>query len=100
MESFNAEGAIGGTLIDGKLTGRVSFMTQNRGDWVDNGFTGQNDAMGGHNIFAGRVQLNWTPTEDFSALIMHQRQDSEATVSLFRANVLNQGSNKAEFELL
>ncbi|MFT5132442.1 MAG: iron complex outermembrane receptor protein [Gammaproteobacteria bacterium] len=94
LETFNAEAAISGTLIEGKLTGRASFLTQNRGDWVDNGFTGENDAMGGHNIFAGRVQLLWTPTEDFSALFMHQHQDSEATVSLFRANVISQGSNE------
>ncbi len=94
LETVNAEAAIGGTLIEGKLMGRASFMTQNRGDWVDNGFTGENDAMGGHNIFAGRVQLLWTPTEDFSAWLMHQHQDSEATVSLFRANVFNTGSNE------
>ncbi len=94
LETINAEAAIGGTLIDGKLMGRASFMTQNRGDWVDNGFTGENDAMGGHNIFAGRVQLLWTPTEDITVWAMHQRQDSEATVSLFRANVLNTGSNE------
>jgi iron complex outermembrane recepter protein len=94
LETVNAEAAIGGTLIDGKLMGRASFMTQNRGDWVDNGFTGENDAMGGHNIFAGRVQLTWTPTEDLTIWAMHQHQDSEATVSLFRGNVINQGSNK------
>ena len=91
LDTINAEGAIGGTLAEGKLMGRVSFSTQNRGDWVDNAFDGTD--LGSHNIHAGRVQLLWTPTEDFSAWVMHQRQDSEGTASLFRGNVFNTGSN-------
>lgn len=87
------EGAVGGTIVDGKLTGRVSLLSQNRDDWVDNGFTGQNDALGGFDIGAARFQLQWTPTEDLRIWLMHQRQDSESTTSLFRANVLSQGSN-------
>ncbi|GAB5413489.1 MAG: TonB-dependent receptor [Congregibacter sp.] len=94
MGTLNVEGAVGGTLVDGKLTGRISVLSQNREDWVDNGFTGQNDALGGFNIGAMRAQLQWTPTEDVTVWLMHQRQDSESTTSLFRANVLSQGSNK------
>ena len=94
LETLNAEGAIGGTLVEGKLMGRLSFVTQNRGDWIDNGFTGENDAFGSHNIHAGRVQLLWTPTENFTAWIMHQHQIASGTASLFRANVFNTGSNK------
>ena len=82
LGTINAEAAIGGTLVDGKLMGRASFMTQNRGDWVDNAFNGTE--LGGHNIFAGRVQLLWTPTDNFTAWVMHQHQDSEGTASLFR----------------
>jgi len=92
LGTVNAEGAIGGTLVDGKLMGRISFITQNRGDWVDNAFLGTE--LGSHNILAGRVQLLWTPTENFTAWVMHQRQDSDGTASLFRANVFNKGSNK------
>ena len=87
------EGAVGGTLVDGQLTGRISILSQNRDDWVDNGFTGQNDALGGFDIGAARAQLQWTPTDDLRIWLMHQRQDSESTTSLFRANVLSQGSN-------
>lgn len=93
MGTFNVEGAVGGTIVDGKLTGRISVLSQNRDDWVDNGFTGQNDAMGGFDIGAMRAQLQWTPNEDVTVWLMHQRQDSESTTSLFRANVLSQGSN-------
>ncbi len=93
LGTINAEAALGGTLIDGKLTGRVSFLTQNRSNWIDNDFNGVD--IGGYNEFAGRVQLLWTPTDDFTALIMHQRRDlSGRSASAFRANVLTAGSNK------
>jgi iron complex outermembrane receptor protein len=92
--TYNLEGAIGGTLIDDTLTGRVSAVSQNRSDWVDNTFTGENDAIGGYDIAAARFQLQWTPSEDLTFWLMHQRQDSESTTSLFRANILSQGSNK------
>ena len=94
LGTFNLEGAVGGPLIEDKLLARVSVLTQNRSDWVDNGFTGENDALGGHNIHAGRVQLLWTPTDNFSALLLHQMQNSDGTASIFRANVLNKGSNE------
>lgn len=94
LGTFNAEAAIGGTLIDGKLLARVSLMSQNRSDWVDNGFTGENDVLGGHNINAGRLQLLWTPSDTFTAWLMHQRQNAKGTTSLFRANVFNTGSNE------
>lgn len=94
LGTFNVEGAVGGTLVDGKLTGRLSVLSQNRQDWVDNGFTGEDEALGGFDIGAVRAQLQWTPTENLDVWLMHQRQDSESTTSLFRANVLSQGSNK------
>ena len=93
LGTFNFEGAVGGPVIEDTLMARVSVLSQNRWDWVDNGFTGQNDALGGHSIFAGRVQLLWAPTDNFSALLLHQMQDSDGTSSLFRANVFNKGSN-------
>lgn len=92
LETVNAEGALSGTLIEGKLTARASFLTQNRGDWIDNPIQGTE--IGGHNIFAGRVQLLWTPTEDLTIWAMHQHQDSESATSMFRANVISTGSNE------
>ena len=49
--------------------------------------------MGGFDIAAARFQLQWTPSEDLTFWLMHQRQDSESTTSLFRANILSKGSN-------
>ncbi len=94
LGTFNIEGAIGGTLIENKLMARVSVMSQNRSDWIDNGFTGESDFTGGHNIHAGRLQLLWTPTDNFSALLLHQMQNADGSSSAFRANVLSQGSNE------
>ena len=93
--TFNVEAALGGPLIDNRLAGRISFLTQNRAGWIDNAYSGEDGALGGFNIFAGRLQLLWTPTESFSALLLHQRQDQDGnTASAFRANVFTQGSNK------
>jgi iron complex outermembrane receptor protein len=92
LDTINVEGAIGGTLVEGKLTGRVSIMSHNRGNWIDNPILGTKH--GNNNTLAGRVQLLWTPTEDFTAWIMHQHQDSDGATSMFRGNVFNKGSNK------
>ncbi|MDE0514600.1 MAG: TonB-dependent receptor, partial [Gammaproteobacteria bacterium] len=95
LGTINVEGAVGGTLVENTLMGRVSFITQHRSDWVNNAYTGENDALGGFDIFAGRVQLLWTPSDDFSALLLYQHQDQGGnSASLFRANVFDKGSNK------
>ena len=95
LGTYNAEAAFGGPLIDNKLMARISVMTQNREDWVNNGFTGEEDVMGGFNTYAGRIQLLWTPTDNFSALFLHQRQNQRGnTATLFRANVFDTGSNE------
>ena len=93
--TINVEGAVGGTLIENTLMGRLSFITQHRSNWVNNAYTGEDDAMGGFEIFAGRAQLHWTPSDDFSALLLYQHQDQDGnSASLFRANVFDVGSNK------
>ena len=91
LGTINSEGAISGSLVDGKLLGRFSFLNQNRRDWVDNPIL--NTDLGEHNITAARAQLQWMPTDDVTVWFMHQRQDSEAMTSLFRGNVFNKGSN-------
>ena len=95
LGTINVEGAVGGTLVENTLMGRVSFITQHRSNWVNNAHTGENDAMGGFDIFAGRAQLLWTPSDDFSALLLYQHQDQGGnSASLFRANIFDKGSNK------
>lgn len=94
LGTLNFEGAVGGTLIENRLMARVSVLAQNRSDWISNGFTGEKDFTGGHSIYAGRLQLLWTPTDNFSALLLHQMQNADGSSSAFRANVLDQGSNE------
>ncbi|GGF71601.1 TonB-dependent receptor [Alteromonas lipolytica] len=88
----NVQGAVGGTLIDGTLTGRVSGITQNRSDYVDNEFTSEKDALGGYHDNAARVQLNWTPSDDISVLFNYHHRDLNGTSTIFYANAIDAGT--------
>ena len=93
LGTFNAEAAISGGLTD-ELSGRFSVLSQNRGDWIDNGFTGESDAMGEYEELAWRGQLLWEPTSiDMTALLSVHGRDLDGTSSIFRANALTTGSN-------
>src|SRR5688500_4763594 len=67
LDSTNVQGAIGGGLTD-STSARVAVLYQSRGDWINNDFTGESDAMGGFDEFAWRAQLLLEPSESFSAL--------------------------------
>lgn len=90
--TINLEGAVGGSLIDGVLSARVSALTRSRDNWITNGFTGQ-ESLGKYDESAGRLQVLWTPTDRFSALLSHQLRNLDGTSSIFRANVFTPGSN-------
>lgn len=90
----NIEAAVGGSLVPDVLAGRMSVLYRTRDNWIDNGFTEEKNAMGEYTEMAGRVQLMWTPTENFTALFSAQARDLEGTSSIFRANVFDTGSNK------
>lgn len=89
---FNLEGAVGGGLTD-ELSARISLLSQNRSDWIDNAYLGENDAMGGYQERAGRLQFLYE-TADFNALLNVHSRNYEGTSSIFRANVFTKGSNK------
>lgn len=92
LGTTNFEGAVGGGLGD-DLSGRLSFLSQDRDDWIDNGFTGEKDAVGGFDEKAFRGQLLFEPSEDFSALLNVHGRELDGTASVFRANALTKGSN-------
>ena len=92
LGTAKVEGALSGPLAD-DLAYRVSILYQRRDKWVDNGFTGEEDALGDFEDLAGRVQLAWTPGETFSTLLNFHGRDLDATSELFRANVFSPGSN-------
>jgi iron complex outermembrane receptor protein len=93
-ETINFEGAIGGSLnANDTVLGRISVFSLNRGDWIDNGFTGESDALGENKDLAVRGQLLFQPSDTFSALLAVNWRDYEGTSEIFRANVLTKGSS-------
>ncbi len=90
-DTINLEGAIGGSLIDGELAARVSVLYRTRDNWITNGFTGE-ESLGEYDESAVRLQFEWTPTDRFTALLMHQNRSLDGTSSIFRANVFTTGS--------
>jgi outer membrane receptor protein involved in Fe transport len=93
--SFNTmtfDGGIGGPLSD-TVSARFSVLVQHRDDWIDNGFTGQDDVMGGFDEFAARLQLKFTPTEELTALFNIHTRSLEGTSAIFRANIVSTGSS-------
>ena len=96
MGSFgtqNVEAAIGGGLTD-NVAARLSVFSQTRDDYIDNAFSGQNDAFGGFDEQAYRLQVLFTPSEDLSVLVKVHGRDLDGTASVFRANALTRGSNE------
>ncbi|MGO4891520.1 TonB-dependent receptor [Flavobacterium sp. W21_SRS_FM6] len=92
LGTVNFEGAVGGGFAD-NLSGRVSVLSQNRDDWINNAYTGEKDAFGGFDEKAWRAQLLFSPSSDFSALLNVHGRELDGTASVFRANVFTKGSN-------
>jgi iron complex outermembrane receptor protein len=90
--TVNIEGAVGGGLTD-NLAGRFSFLSQQRDDYIDNAFSGEDDIIGGYDELAWRAQLLFTPIDDLALLLNVHGRELEGTASIFRANVFTKGSN-------
>ena len=61
------KGRLGGPLIEGVLNGKVAFAYSQRDGFAENLIDGQDD--GDQNSLAGRVALDWTPTDRLSILV-------------------------------
>lgn len=90
---LNLEGAVGGALSD-NVNARLSVLNQSKDDWIDNTFTGENDAMGGFEDQAFRLQVAYNPTADLDVLFNLHSRSYEGTSSIMRANILTAGSNE------
>ena len=90
--SMNAQAAVGGGISD-TVSMRLSGALIRRSDYVDNTFTGEEDAYGSFKDVAGRVQVLWEPSDNFDFLAEAHIRDEEGTATLFRANILTTGSN-------
>ncbi|HEY4944248.1 MAG TPA: TonB-dependent receptor [Rhizomicrobium sp.] len=93
LGTVNAEGAIGGALSD-TLSFRVSGLLQHRDDYIDNAHLGVKDALGGYDERAGRLQVQWKPSDNFSVLVNVHARSQDGTAAIFRANILTKGSNQ------
>jgi iron complex outermembrane receptor protein len=97
----NAEGALNLPLGD-QWAARISALYQHRDDWVDNDYINQagiavheKDALEGYDDSAVRLQLLYAPASSgFSALFnLHGHNIDHGTARLFRANIIEKGSN-------
>jgi iron complex outermembrane receptor protein len=90
FQQIDVEGAVGGPITD-TLSARASVLLQNRDDWVKNdGPAGQAE---GYDEFASRVQVLWEPNAQLSALFNVHNRELDGSARVFRANIIEQGSN-------
>ncbi len=90
--TINLEGAVGGGLTEG-VSARVSMLYQDRDDWVDNTFTGEDDALEGFQEYAARAQLLFETGDMFTGLFNVHYRNLDGTARLFRANIIGPGDN-------
>ena len=92
FNTLNIESALGGGLTE-DWSARVSALYQRRDDYVDNTFNGPGDDLEGYEEFAARAQFLYAPREDFEALFNVHLRSLDGTARLFRANIIEPGSN-------
>ena len=95
--TMNIDGAVNIPLSD-KWAMRVSATGQHRDDYVDNfadvAMTQKRGELDGYSEHAERVQVLYSPGQGFSALAnVHQRR-TNGSARLFRANLIQKGTNK------
>jgi len=94
FNTFDAEGAISGGLIEDKLSARFSGLYQRRDDYVDNSVPNvPQDGFEEFEEFAGRLQLLYTPNDDVTALLNIHGRTLDGGSRVFRANVIQPGTN-------
>jgi iron complex outermembrane receptor protein len=88
-------GVVSGPVIPGLLDFRVSVLEERRDDWVRN-INPENmfhHNLEGYSDTAGRFQLAYTPTDTLSALFEFDGRTLDGTARLFRANIIEKGTN-------
>ncbi len=93
FSTVNLEGALNvPTSADSAL--RISLMNQTRDDWVENTYApGLTQDLEGYRDSAVRAQWLIEPNRDLSILANVHARDYDGSARLFRANILNKGSN-------
>jgi iron complex outermembrane receptor protein len=70
---------------------RASIQGQHRDNWVNDPIT--DSKLGGFNDWAARLQMLFKPTDLFTVLFNVHARDLTGSSSLFRANIIQAGSN-------
>jgi iron complex outermembrane receptor protein len=93
--TVSANGAVGGPIIPGILSMRISLLEEYRDNWVTNDYTPNTRApkVNGYDDTAGRIQLLYTPNEKLSMLLNVHARNMDGTSTLFRGNALTPGTN-------
>jgi iron complex outermembrane recepter protein len=93
FSTVNLEGALNvPTSSDSAL--RLSLMNQSRSDWVENTFdAGPTQNLEGYRDSALRAQWLVEPNKDFSVLANVHARDYKGSARLFRANIIEPGTN-------
>ena len=94
FSTVNAEGAATVPLSQ-SLSLRLSVLNQTRSDWVSNTIaSGPTQGLEGYRDSAMRTQLLYDGGKDFSALANLHARDYKGSARLFRANIIQPGTNE------
>ena len=92
FDTFDAEGAVSGPLVEDHLSARLSVLYQSRDDYIDNTAPNPNeDAFEEFEEFAARLQFLLTPTDNVTMLLNIHGRTLDGGSRVFRANVIEQG---------
>lgn len=91
--TYNTLNAIGmlNVPIGNDWAVRLSAQEQHRDNWVHDPIN--NTKLEGYDDFAGRIQVLYKPSSDFSALFNFHGRDLNGSARLFRANIVQPGTN-------
>ncbi|HEX8611186.1 MAG TPA: TonB-dependent receptor [Telluria sp.] len=91
--TVNVDGAVNIPLSK-EWAARFSTLRQHRDDFVDNTFTGKDDALEGYKEHAERLQVLYKPGTTFNALFNVHQRSTTGSSRLFRANIIKKGTNE------
>ena len=92
-QTVNAEGMLNLPVANGQAL-RLSVLSQTRDDWVTNSnAAGPTKAFEGYRDTAARLQWLIEPSRDLSVLANVHMRDYAGSARLFRANIIQKGSN-------
>lgn len=92
-QTRNLEAAVGGALGRG-WSARLSVLSQQRDDWVENEFAGPETGFDGYRDSAMRLQLRYQGKNGFESLFKLHGRKLDGSAHLFRANIIEPGSNR------